>query len=302
MRQTSVIDRVIALTVCACIILSMTGCQKSVNPFTEKSDIKLSSFEECPVELKAEVIWNRKVKVTIANKGHEAYTWGQSYKLEYQYYGEWYSVPNLPDHAWPMIGYTLGYGEDVFIEGGLVYAPVTAEETERLDDMFGDIPEGHYRIIKDFSAPVDGPEENTYYVAAEFDLCKATTEPEPLQKSTIDPTQIVTSDSIKLDVDSIKCESGSKMITIQYKVASNSYSVETSLEYQKDGEWYVIPIASKGGRWEELMPVSAYEELSLDVPLNPGHYRFLFTCYPEVEDPDPSNRIISSIASYEFDI
>ncbi|MBP5654849.1 MAG: hypothetical protein J6X33_04990 [Clostridiales bacterium] len=302
MRRTSVIYRVIALTACAGMVLGMTGCAKAQNPFTEKSDVKLSSFEECPVELKAEVIWNRKVKVTVANKGHEAYTWGQPYKLEYQYYGEWYSVPSLPDHAWPLIGYTLGYGEDVFIEGGLVYAPVTAEETERLDDMFGDIPEGHYRIIKDFSTPVGGPEENKYFVAAEFDLGKATTEPEPLQKSAVDPSKIVTSDSIKLDVEYIKCESGSKMITIRYKVASNSYSVETSLEYQKDGEWYVIPIASKGGAWEECMPVSAYEEISLDVPLEQGHYRFLFTCYPVVEDPDPSNRIISSIASYEFDI
>ena len=54
------------------LLLSVTACKKKL--FKERSDIDLSSFDACPVELTVDVVWNRKVNVTLTNKGDVSYT------------------------------------------------------------------------------------------------------------------------------------------------------------------------------------------------------------------------------------
>ena len=180
------------------ILMSSTDCKKKI--FKERSDIDLSSFDECPVELMVKVIRNRKVRVTLTNKGETSYSYGHEYRLEYRQSGKWYKVPFLPNARFTQMGSTLGHGETFTLGDEEYVISNKAEMTYFLDEMHSDLPSGHYRIIKEIS-PKSSPNTH-FWIAGEFDLETATSEAVPLQKSKIDPAQVIPTDEQTLRITS----------------------------------------------------------------------------------------------------
>ncbi len=281
MKNTTITKKIIAFAAMAGLMMNFTGCiveqghpegsskTAAKNPYIVRSDVQLATYEECPVDVKVDVIWNRKINVKLTNNGKKSYLWGNPSRLEYLYDGEWYKVPARPDMAWTLEGIVLDHGENN-----------TGESTVRLDWVYGDIPAGHYRFIKDLSYPVGGISQTDYYVAGEFDLAEATDEKEPLYKTKIDSSLIVSQEQAAFKLDSLKFEDKS---SLGMKYSSRYTVTERALEFQKDGDWYVIPTTEGGfegeyGLGEEEL--NCYNViLNPEYSLEPGHYRLVFTAY-----------------------
>ena len=273
------------------LLLSATACQKKKSPFEELSNIELSSFDKCPVELSVEVVWNRKVSVTLTNKGDTSYLYGSSYNLEYKHSGKWYRVPFLSHTGFTLEAYTLGHGETVTFGDEEYTISNTTEMTYYLDEMHGELPAGHYRIVKEIFP--DSSSDTEYWIAGEFDLDKATSEEEPLQKSKVDPSQVIPADQSTLNLTSLDYDRKENNLVVLY-----SADVQFILEVQKDGQWYNIPIRGFGGYYD-ASAVDQQIEIHPERELAPGHYRLLRDDYMLGVAPEDSP---SRYLTYEFDI
>lgn len=271
------------------LLLSVTACKKK--RFKERSDIDLSSFDACPVELTVDVVWNRKVNVTLTNKGDASYTYGSEYRLEYRQSGEWYKVPFLPHVGFTLIGYTLGHGEPV-TSGDEEYAiSNTAEMTYYLDEMHGDLPAGHYRILSELFP--ESSSSTQYWIAGEFDLERATSEAEPLRKSRVDPAQVVPTDEHTLRITSVDYNREENTLVIMY-----ARSVDFILEMQQDGQWYEIPVRGYGGSYDATA-IDQQIDMHLEQELTSGHYRLIRDDYLQGDEQEDST---SRYLIYEFDL
>lgn len=159
----------------AVMLFSLAACGARTR-FKEKSDVVISDTSVHKVELTAEVTGNRKIRITFDNKGGKEYIYGNPYSLEFFSDGSWYKVPFNEDAGiFTMEGIVLGPAEE--------YAKkdqdgVSVSSTGSMDvalEGMGELPKGHYRIIKQLSLMNDeeGYVEETYFLAAEFDLEKA---------------------------------------------------------------------------------------------------------------------------------
>lgn len=298
--KTNLFKKYIIAVTASAMLFGMTACINEGSPYTKKSDVKLASYDECPVELKAEVIWNRKVRVTLTNNGNKDYMWGNPYQLEYRFDGDWYEVPHLPDHAWTLEGILLG-GRDSKIGNTGDKIGNTGEEIDRLDQMFGDIPAGHYRIIKSLSvfSFTSGSAAGDYYIAGEFDLDKPSKEKEPLEKTKVDKSLIIPAEKAGLKLESLTYQKDSK--TLSWKALSSYNMTNQYLELQKDGEWYAIPDLPSGGGYEYGEQASSYNtELYLNDALEPGHYRLALEVWHS--DTGLAEDFVMEYVIYEFDL
>ncbi len=266
------LKKITAALVLVGITLSASACSAS-SKFKEKSDVILSNYDDYKVEMSVEVVRNRKLMVNLVNNSDRTYMYGRAYTLEYQKNGEWYKVPM--DVVFTMEGIMLGPR----VEPGAETASAdiilgdTSSVPVYLEDV-GKLPAGHYRIIKDISVVNDdegGPRE-TYHMAAEFDLAKEQKEDPGHIASRIPEDKIIDESSYKLPVSSVK-KTDKKTLTIYFE----NYSAfgQFVLEYQKNGQWYEVPVRNTGGAASTIPTEENYLILYTEDPLPSGKYRLL---------------------------
>ena len=212
--------------------------------------------------------------------------------LEYQKNGEWYKVPM--DVVFTMEGIMLG----PHVEPGAETASAdiilgdTSSVPVYLEDV-GKLPAGHYRIIKDISSlGDDGYPTATYLMAAEFDLAKEQKEDPKHIVSEIPEDRITDESSYKLPVSSVK-KTDKKTLTIYFE--NYSASGEFVLQYQKNGQWYDVPVRNIGGAVSSIPTEENYLILYTEDPLSSGKYRLLHNYGLQTSEND-------SYFSYTFEL
>ena len=291
MEKQMVMKKFTAALVLLGMIIGTAACS-SDNKFKEKSDVSLSNYDDYKVEMSVEVVRNRKLMVNLVNNSDRTYMYGRSYTLEYQKNGEWYKVPM--DVIFTMEGIMLG----PHVEPGAETASAdiilgdTSSVPVYLEDV-GKLPAGHYRIIKDISSlGDDGYPTATYLMAAEFDLAKEQKEDPKHIVSEIPEDRITDESSYKLPVSSVK-KTDKKTLTIYFE--NYSASGEFVLQYQKNGQWYDVPVRNIGGAVSSIPTEENYLILYTEDPLSSGKYRLLHNYGLQTSEND-------SYFSYTFEL
>lgn len=142
------IRRVIASVIIVCSLL--TAC----NPFDEKSTKLIVPFEDKLIDFSYETESDGIITYTLTNKSDITYSVGTLFRLEYCDDEEWYCVPYKPLTAFTMVEMIMPKGD-------------TREFKAKLPLNFEDLPDGHYRLIKDVGL-YDNPKEE-FSIAIEFD-------------------------------------------------------------------------------------------------------------------------------------
>ena len=291
MEKQMVMKKFTAALVLLGMIIGTAACS-SDNKFKEKSDVSLSNYDDYKVEMTVEVVRNRKLMVNLANNSDRTYMYGRAYTLEYQKNGEWYKVPM--DVIFTMEGIMLG----PHVEPGAETASAdiilgdTSSVPVYLEDV-GKLPAGHYRIIKDISSlGDDGYPTATYLMAAEFDLAKEQKEDPKHIVSEIPEDRITDESSYKLPVSSVK-KTDKKTLTIYFE--NYSASGEFVLQYQKNGQWYDVPVRNIGGAVSSIPTEENYLILYTEDPLSSGKYRLLHNYGLQTSEND-------SYFSYTFEL
>ena len=291
MEKQMVMKKLTAALVLLGMIIGTAACS-SDNKFKERSDVSLSNYDDYKVEMSVEVVRNRKLMVNLVNNSDRTYMYGRSYTLEYQKNGEWYKVPM--DVVFTMEGIMLG----PHVEPGAETASTdiilgdTSSVPVYLEDV-GKLPAGHYRIIKDISSlGDDGYPTATYLMAAEFDLAKEQKEDPKHIVSEIPEDRITDESSYKLPVSSVK-KTDKKTLTIYFE--NYSASGEFVLQYQKNGQWYDVPVRNIGGAVSSIPTEENYLILYTEDPLPSGKYRLLHNYGLQTSEND-------SYFSYTFEL
>ena len=291
MEKQMVMKKFTAALVLLGMIIGTAACS-SDNKFKERSDVSLSNYDDYKVEMTVEVVRNRKLMVNLVNNSDRTYMYGRSYTLEYQKNGEWYKVPM--DVVFTMEGIMLG----PHVEPGAETASAdiilgdTSSVPVYLEDV-GKLPAGHYRIIKDISSlGDDGYPTATYLMAAEFDLAKEQKEDPKHIVSEIPEDRITDESSYKLPVSSVK-KTDKKTLTIYFE--NYSASGEFVLQYQKNGQWYDVPVRNIGGAVSSIPTEENYLILYTEDPLSSGKYRLLHNYGLQTSEND-------SYFSYTFEL
>lgn len=145
------------------LLLGAAGCNRnqksgSENPFTQRSTTELSSYDDYKVEVNVNVSKDRKAVITAKNNNSDTVTWGEGYSLEYQFDGNWYTVPfGEKGGTFLHMGYTL-------------YSGTMKEKVFYLDEQFDTLPSGHYRMVETMMQGTNDTGITTYTLANEFDL------------------------------------------------------------------------------------------------------------------------------------
>ena len=291
MEKQMVMKKFTAALVLLGMIIGTAACS-SDNKFKERSDVSLSNYDDYKVEMTVEVVRNRKLMVSLINHSDRTYMYGRAYTLEYQKNGEWYKVPM--DVVFTMEGIMLG----PHVEPGAETASAdiilgdTSSVPVYLEDV-GKLPAGHYRIIKDISSlGDDGYPTATYLMAAEFDLAKEQKEDPKHIVSEIPEDRITDESSYKLPVSSVK-KTDKKTLTIYFE--NYSASGEFVLQYQKNGQWYDVPVRNIGGAVSSIPTEENYLILYTEDPLSSGKYRLLHNYGLQTSEND-------SYFSYTFEL
>ena len=291
MEKQMVMKKFTAVLVLLGMIIGTAACSYD-NKFKERSDVSLSNYDDYQVEMTVEVVRNRKLMVNLANNSDRTYMYGRAYTLEYQKNGEWYKVPM--DVIFTMEGIMLG----PHVEPGAETASAdiilgdTSSVPVYLEDV-GKLPAGHYRIIKDISSlGDDGYPTATYLLAAEFDLAKEQKEDPKHIVSEIPEDRITDESSYKLPVSSVK-KTDKKTLTIYFE--NYSASGEFVLQYQKNGQWYDVPVRNIGGAVSSIPTEENYLILYTEDPLSSGKYRLLHNYGLQTSEND-------SYFSYTFEL
>ncbi len=177
MKKRRILVNEIIGILCVIIALGMTSCSTNVpdqsedasettatatNPYQEKSDVEIAD-ESAGIVLTADVNSEQAMKLTIKNNTAKHLGYGDLYKLEYAYEGDWYKVPYLPNIAFPMVLYEVAPGKEKTLEIEIGWS-------------HGVLPPGHYRIVKEvtlaytFGDARNPRDDDEYIVAAEFDI------------------------------------------------------------------------------------------------------------------------------------
>ncbi len=143
------IRRVIACVIVSCSLL--TAC----NPFDEKSTETIVPFEDRLIDFSYETEPEDIITYTLTNKSDVTYLVGNQFRMEYRDDEEWYRVPYKPLTVFTMEGIIMPKGD-------------TREFKAKLSMIYEDLPDGHYRLIKDVG-PYDNPKEEEFSIAIEFD-------------------------------------------------------------------------------------------------------------------------------------
>lgn len=291
MEKKMVMKKFTAVLVLLGMIIGTAACSYD-NKFKERSDVSLSNYDDYKVEMTVEVVRNRKLMVNLVNNSERTYMYGRSYTLEYQKNGEWYKVPM--DVIFTMEGIMLG----PHVEPGAEPASAdiilgdTSSVPVYLEDV-GNLPAGHYRIIKDISSlGDDGYPTATYLMAAEFDLAKEQKEDPKHIVSEIPEDRITDESSYKLPVSSVK-KTDKKTLTIYFE--NYSASGEFVLQYHKNGQWYDVPVRNIGGAVSSIPTEENYLILYTEDPLSSGKYRLLHNYGLQTSEND-------SYFSYTFEL
>ena len=291
MEKQMVMKKFTAVLVLLGMIIGTAACSYD-NKFKERSDVSLSNYDDYKVEMSVEVVRNRKLMVNLVNNSDRTYMYGRSYTLEYQKNGEWYKVPM--DVIFTMEGIMLG----PHVEPGAETASAdiilgdTSSVPVYLEDV-GNLPAGHYRIIKDISSlGDDGYPTATYLMAAEFDLAKEQKEDPKHIVSEIPEDRITDESSYKLPVSSVK-KTDKKTLTIYFE--NYSASGEFVLQYHKNGQWYDVPVRNIGGAVSSIPTEENYLILYTEDPLSSGKYRLLHNYGLQTSEND-------SYFSYTFEL
>lgn len=141
--------------------LGLASCSsKASNPYQEKSSL-VYQLVESDVSIKASVLPNQVLDLSIMNQSSKHCSIGEDYAIEYNFEGDWYVVPIKPNTAFPAIGYIIEPGEE-------------RSFTVELKEYFDVLPSGHYRIIKEMILRDDvdefANENNRRVLVAEFDI------------------------------------------------------------------------------------------------------------------------------------
>ena len=291
MEKQMVMKKFTAVLVLLGMIIGTAACSYD-NKFKERSDVSLSNYDDYKVEMSVEVVRNRKLMVSLINHSDRTYMYGRAYTLEYQKNGEWYKVPM--DVIFTMEGIMLG----PHVEPGAEPASAdiilgdTSSVPVYLEDV-GNLPAGHYRIIKDISSlGDDGYPTATYLMAAEFDLAKEQKEDPKHIVSEIPEDRITDESSYKLPVSSVK-KTDKKTLTIYFE--NYSASGEFVLQYHKNGQWYDVPVRNIGGAVSSIPTEENYLILYTEDPLSSGKYRLLHNYGLQTSEND-------SYFSYTFEL
>lgn len=295
MKTSAITRKIVSSILFLSLIFSISACAKKKPQFQELSTTVLSPYDEHQVDVSVKVIGNRKIEVTLTNNSQTtSYTYGKPYQLEFKEDGKWYKVP-FQEIMWTMEAHLLGHGEKSEIDGKEFYMSNTGELTWYLDDMHGDLPAGHYRYVTKITS--ESAMNREFQIAGEFDLEKATNEPDPLKKSSIDPSQITSQQERSIPVEELsynKQDGYCLLIIVRQSTASKEYKVER----QKDGEWYEIPVKGEGGTYEADSPTQQIN-LYMEQDLVSGHYRLIRDdLYYLVQEENAPGRY----TVYEFDI
>ena len=290
MEKQMIMKKFTAALVLLGITLGTAACS-SDNKFKERSDVSLSNYDDYKVEMTVEVVRNRKLMVNLVNHSDRTYMYGRAYTLEYQKNGDWYKVPM--DVIFTMEGIMLGphiESDEKSASGDIVISD-TSSEPVYLEDA-GKLPAGHYRIIKDISSRDDGSQAATYHMAAEFDLAEEQKEDPKLIASKIPEDKIVDESSYKLPVSSVR-KTDKKTLVIDFE----NYSAfgEFVIEYQKNGQWYEVPVRGRGGASSSIPAEENYLILTFEDSLSSGKYRLLHNYGLQTSEND-------SYYSYTFEL
>ena len=173
MRKQRII-RTVIVVMCGIISFETASCLTSVpeqsettiettagNSYQEKSDLEIA--DDVSIVLTADVNSDQVMNLTLKNNTKRYVLDGEMYYIEYNYDGDWYKVPKLPDVYFPMIAYDVEPGKERTCEVVIGWT-------------HGVLAPGHYRIVKSVfvSDTMDDDTNKTnsdeYYIAAEFDI------------------------------------------------------------------------------------------------------------------------------------
>ena len=240
MKKKSVLFRAIASALAIGIFTGASACAKKLI-YTEKSDVTLSNYEDHKIDMKVDVVRNRKLLVTLKNNSEKTYMYGEEFSIEYKTLGSWFKVPMKDGHAWTAVGIMLGPADEYAIPNEEGYKLANTVTDRVYLDCYDTLPAGHYRLIKQI---LKDNTDDAYYLAAEFDLEKESDEIPPLQKTTIPEDKLVPAETRTLPVSYVKLN-----YPIELEILFTKYSAfgEFYLQYMQNGEWCDVLIRSKGG-------------------------------------------------------
>ncbi|MBR4965551.1 MAG: hypothetical protein IKY53_03565, partial [Lachnospiraceae bacterium] len=96
-------------------------------------------------------------EMVLRNNSEKSYTYGELFEIQYRYGNEWHRVPYLNKFGFYDLAYAL-------LAGGSEAISVNWEQ------IYGELPAGNYRIVKDVTDYHSPGDYDKYYLAAEFDI------------------------------------------------------------------------------------------------------------------------------------
>ncbi len=96
-------------------------------------------------------------EMVLRNNAEESYTYGEWFEIQYKYGEEWHRVPYISEFGYYDIAYALpaGKSEAIMINWSKIY---------------GELPAGTYRIVKDVIVYRSPGDYDKHYLAAEFEI------------------------------------------------------------------------------------------------------------------------------------
>ena len=151
------------LTFLLAVLMLLTACSKeqkqpAYNPKTTEFEINEEYDEDAPVEMKVISASESEVIIEIINNTDKEGLFGEHFYICFEQDGKWYRLPSTAENA-------------AFSDIGLILKPNVKREYEHsFEWIYGLLPAGRYRIVKDISLYNDMNENYSekYTLAAEF--------------------------------------------------------------------------------------------------------------------------------------
>ncbi len=217
------------------------------------SSAEIVSESDCSIEFITELNRFGNLTYTLTSHSDKQYSCGDSFELDYQRDNKWYIVPQKNGYGFDLIAYSL-----------LKDAPLTFGEL--LQWRFSNLPEGHYRLVKEIMPPSYeriNNQNKSFYIASEFDFKN----PSPLKVGNPEGKPTTTPDSSENpfhEMSSVSLENAiDKNLTSEADVLSDGtvnltvtqlekgklglgtyyyrMNLNFLLEYQFNNEWFAVP-------------------------------------------------------------
>ncbi len=147
--------RIIALVLCLVLALSIVGCGNKMK-YSDSSIAEVNAFPNVSLELYDDTITNGLLTLTLTNNNDFDIESGNQYDfgIEVLHKDKWQSIEiGERDNTADACSYYTGKH---LIQFGI-------------SEIYGELPSGHYRLVKCFW-PENGGLENKFYLSAEFDV------------------------------------------------------------------------------------------------------------------------------------